>query len=312
MLHRPVPKALEGRELRAEMREEMNCTLCPRMCRALRTEAEGHGICGMPVLPVVARAALHRWEEPPISGVRGAGTVFFSGCPLHCVFCQNEEISHHNFGAAVSEKRLREIFEELIRQGAHNIDLVNPTHFAHCLARVLEQPLSVPVIWNSGGYERVETLRILEGKVQIYLPDLKYLEEETARRYSGAGDYPQVATAAIQEMVRQTGPYVLEDGLLKRGVIIRHLILPGRVSEAKAVMDWVARTFPPKTVLFSLMSQYTPWGRASQYPELDRKLRASERRAAEDYLKNLGLEGYAQSEGAAEEGYIPTFDLTGV
>lgn len=307
-----MPEALEGGELGAEMSEEMICDLCPRMCRARRTEAAGQGVCGMPALPVVARAALHRWEEPPISGTRGAGTVFFSGCPLHCVFCQNEEISHENFGAPISEGRLGEIFEELIGQGAHNIDLVNPTHFTHCLARILERPLPVPVVWNSGGYERVETLRTLEGKVQIYLPDLKYMEGETARRYSGAADYPQVAIAAIREMVRQTGPYVLEDGLLKRGVVIRHLILPGRVAEAKAAMDWVAETFLPGTVLFSLMSQYTPWGRASEYPELDRKLRPSERRAAETYMRNLGLEGFAQSEEAAEAGYIPTFDLTGI
>ena len=203
----------------------------------------------MPAAPVLARAALHRWEEPPISGTRGSGTVFFSGCPLDCVFCQNDAISHRDFGRAVTLERLREICLDLAAQGAHNINFVNPTHFAHVVARLLDKPLPVPVVWNSGGYERVETLRSLEGKVDVYLPDFKYLTPALAGRYSGAEDYPQYAAAAILEMVRQTGPCVLEDGLLKRGTVIRHLILPGRLHEAKAVMDWVARHFPPDTVL---------------------------------------------------------------
>lgn len=290
----------------------MICSLCPRLCRAQRTETAGAGICAMPSLPVVARASLHLWEEPCISGTNGAGTVFFSGCPLGCVYCQNDSISRENFGKAVSPARLREIFLALIAQGAHNIDLVNPTHFSHILTEVLAEPLPVPVVWNSGGYERVETLRALEGKVPVYLPDFKYPDEDGARRYSAASDYPAVAAAAIQEMARQTGPFVLEDGLLKRGVLIRHLILPGRLNEAKAVMDWTARTFPPGTVLFSLMSQYLPWGRAKSMPELSRTLRRSEIRAAEDYMRNLGLEGFAQSEEAALSDYIPAFDLTGV
>lgn len=288
------------------------CTQCPRACAAERTDRAGAGLCAMPALPVVARAALHRWEEPPISGTRGAGTVFFSGCCLRCVYCQNEEISQRNFGRAVTPARLREIFLSLAAQGAHNLDLVNPTHFTHVLREALAEPLPVPVVWNSGGYERVETLRTLEGRVQVYLPDLKYLDPGTAERYSDARDYPEVAAAAIREMVRQTGPYVLEDGLLRRGVLIRHLILPGQVAGAKAVMDWAAAQFPPGTVLFSLMSQYTPWGRAGEYPELDRRLRRSEIRAAEEYMRNLGLEGYVQSGEAAQEGYIPSFDLTGV
>jgi putative pyruvate formate lyase activating enzyme len=266
----------------------------------------------MPALPVAARASLHLWEEPPISGQHGAGTVFFSGCCLKCAYCQNESISHKNFGKQISPARLREIFCSLIAQGAHNIDLVNPTHYSHVLSKLLEQPLPVPVVWNSGGYERVETLRTLEGKVQVYLPDFKYLDADAAEKYSGARDYPEAAAAAIREMVRQTGPYILEDGLLKRGVLIRHLILPGQVAGAKAVMDWAADTFPPGTVLFSLMSQYIPWGRAAEYPELNRTLRRSECRAAEEYMRNLGLEGYVQSGEAASEGYIPSFDLTGV
>jgi len=290
----------------------MMCAICPRRCGAERTDLSGAGACGMPALPVVARAALHLWEEPPVSGQRGAGTVFFSGCPLNCVYCQNDRISRENFGQCISPERLREIFLSLAAQGAHNIDLVNPTHFSHVLGAVLEQPLSVPVVWNSGGYERVETLKTLEGKVQVYLPDFKYLDAHAAQRYSGAADYPEAAAAAIREMVRQTGPYVLEDGLLKRGVLIRHLILPGQVAGARAVMDWVANAFPRGTVLFSLMSQYIPWGHAARFPELNRTLRPSERRAAEEYMRNLGLEGYIQSGEAAQERYVPPFDLSGV
>lgn len=266
----------------------------------------------MPALPVLARAALHQWEEPPISGTKGSGTIFFSGCSLDCVFCQNDQISHQDYGRTVSLDRLREICLELAGQGAHNINFVNPTHFSHVVSNLLEEPLPVPVVWNSGGYDRVETLRGLEGKVDIYLPDLKYLTLELAERYSGAADYPAAATAAIVEMVRQTGPYILEDGLLRRGVIIRHLVLPGRLNEVKAVMDWVAETFPPKTVLFSLMSQYVPNGRAGTFPELDRRLRGSEARNARVYMENLGLDGFCQETSSADIVFIPPFDLTGL
>lgn len=288
-----------------------SCTQCPRQCRGDRTR--GKGRCRMPWEPMLARAALHHWEEPPLSGTRGAGTVFFSGCSLGCLFCQNDSISQKDFGKVVERKRLREIFEELIAAGAHNIDLVNPTHYAHVVKEVLEEPLPVPVVWNSGGYDRVETLRALEGKIAIYLPDYKYPDAQGAARYSGAEDYPEVARAAIQEMVRQTGPYVIgEDGIMERGVIIRHLLLPGRLAQAKEVMDWVAETFPPHTVLFSLMSQYIPWGRAAEDPQLSRRLRKSEVRAAQAYMENLGLDGFSQEESAAKAEYIPDFDLTGL
>lgn len=291
----------------------MICDLCPRRCGALRTDTAGEGWCRMPALPVAARAALHHWEEPPISGTRGSGTVFFTGCPLGCVFCQNGDISHQNFGKPVTEERLWDICQELIAQGAHNINFVTPTHYAHVLASLLERPLPVPVVYNCGGYEKVDTLRALEGKVQIYLPDFKYLDPAAAQRYSGAPDYPEVASAAIQEMVRQTGPCQFdENGLLTRGVIIRHLILPGQVQGAKAVMDWVAETFPPHTVLFSLMSQYTPWGDLSQVPEVNRKLRRGEIRTAQDYMAALGLDGFTQERTSAKEEYTPPFDLTGV
>jgi len=267
----------------------------------------------MPEEPVVARAALHFWEEPCISGTQGAGTVFFSGCSLRCVFCQNAVISQAGYGRAVSVERLREIFRELIAQGAHDIDLVTPTHFAHAVAEALSEPLSVPVVWNTSGYERVETLQSLEGKVQIYLPDFKYMDPQHAARWSAAPDYPQVAQAAIREMYRQVGPCVFgDDGLLKRGVLIRHLLLPGALPDAKAVMDWVAGSFPKGSVWFSLMSQYVPLGRAAQFPELDRRLRKSEIRAAQAYMAALDLPGYAQDEGAAREEYVPHFNLTGV
>ncbi len=288
-----------------------HCTLCPRRCGGDRTQAKGR--CRMPDRPVVARAALHHWEEPPLSGTRGAGTVFFSGCSLGCVFCQNDSISQGDFGREIPVERLREIFRELAAQGAHNIDLVNPTHYAHAIAQALEAPLPVPVVWNSGGYDRVETLRALEGKIDIYLPDYKYPDAAGAKAYAGAADYPEVAQAAIREMVRQTGPYQLDgDGLLRRGVVIRHLLLPGRLAQAKEVMDWVAGTFPPGTVLFSLMSQYTPWGRAKEFPPLDRPLRRSEVRGAEAYFANLGLAGFTQGVEAVGAEYIPAFDLTGV
>ena len=267
----------------------------------------------MPDRPVLARASLHHWEEPPLSGTRGAGTVFFSGCSLGCIFCQNDSISQQDFGKEISVARLRDIFFDLVEAGTHNIDLVNPTHYAHAVAEALAEPLPVPVVWNSGGYDRVETLEALEGKIQIYLPDYKYPDPAGAKKYAMAEDYPEVAQAAIREMVRQTGPYELdEEGILQRGVVIRHLILPGRLEQAKAVMDWVAETFPPHTVLFSLMSQYTPWGKAAEYPELNRRLRKSEVRAAAAYMANLGLDGFSQEESAATAEYIPNFDLTGL
>lgn len=293
------------------LHDPTHCTLCPRRCGGDRTKAAGR--CRMPQAPVVARAALHHWEEPPLSGTRGAGTVFFSGCSLGCVFCQNDSISQQDFGQEITVARLREIFQELIAAGAHNIDLVNPTHYAHVVAAALKDPLPVPVVWNSGGYDRVETLRALEGKIQIYLPDFKYPDAQGAKDYAGAADYPDIAKAAIGEMVRQTGPYQLdEDGILQKGVILRHLLLPGRLAQAKEVMDWAAAAFPPHTILFSLMSQYTPWGKAAEFPPLDRRLRKSEIRAAIAYLENLPLDGFSQGVEAARAEYIPAFDLTGV
>lgn len=292
----------------------MVCDLCPRRCGALRDEAHGEGFCRMPALPVCARAALHFWEEPCISGRTGAGTVFFSGCTLGCVFCQNRSISREGEGKALSPDELYAVFRRLADQGAACIELVTPTQFTHVLARVLERPIpgGLPVVWNSGGYERAEVLKGLEGKVDVYLPDLKYITPALAGRYSGAADYPEAAKKAILEMVRQRGPVRLEDGLLKSGVLIRHLILPGQTREAQRVMDWVADSFLPGTVLFSLMAQYTPVGELDGFPELQRPLRASELRAAKAYMEELGLAGYVQELGSSGEGFIPAFDLTGL
>ncbi len=291
----------------------MNCTQCPRNCGAERNSEIGVGVCGVPAVPVLARAALHQWEEPPISGTRGSGTIFFSGCSLKCIFCQNEPISRDCFGKPVTIKRLREICQELICQGAHNINLVNPTHYAHVVSELLQEPLEVPVVWNTGGYDKVETLQQLEGKIDIYLPDLKYIDSAPAARYSKAPDYPEVAKAAIKEMVRQTGPCEFdEEGLLCRGVIIRHLILPGQLNGAKQVMDWVKETFAPGEVLFSLMSQYIPCGHAGECPEIDRPLRKAEGRKAAEYMDLLGLKGFTQEQSSASEQFVPSFDLTGV
>ena len=291
--------------------------LCPRLCGVLRPCSvppdKGPGACRMGRLPVLARAGLHYWEEPCISGINGSGAVFFSGCVLKCVYCQNYNISALGFGREVSVPRLSEIFHGLASQGAHNINLVNPTHFTDAVLEALEKPLPVPVVWNSGGYERVETLRRLKGKVQVYLPDLKYSDNTLAVRYSSAKDYFEIAKAAILEMVRQTGPYIIENDLLIRGVLIRHLVLPGQIENARGVIDWVSAAFPPKTVLFSLMSQYTPCGRADAFPELRRRVTGAEYRALEAYLLGCGIsEGYLQEPGAADGAFIPTFDLSGI
>ena len=289
----------------------MICTLCPRRCGAERTETDGHGFCAMPAQLRVARAALHFWEEPPISGTRGSGTVFFSGCTLRCVYCQNGSISAGGFGKSITTARLRAIFQELIDAGAHNINLVTPTHFLPWILPALESPLPVPVVYNCGGYEAVDTLRLLEGKVGVYLPDLKYADESLASRLSAAPDYFPVAADVIREMYRQTGDYVLEDGLLRRGIIIRHLVLPGQLENTRRVIDWVSENFRPGQVLFSLMSQYTPQPGAEGL--LARHVTRGEYRAAVDYMHNCGItDGFTQERTAAREEYTPPFDLTGV
>ena len=289
----------------------MICNLCPRRCGVDRTETGGRGFCRMPSVPVVARAALHPWEEPVLCGSGAAGTVFFSGCNLGCTYCQNGPISRENFGRAITPRRLREIFGELIAQGAQTVELVTPTHFVPFILPALEPPLPVPVVYNCGGYESVETLRLLAGRVQVYLPDLKYADAALARDLSRAPDYFPVATAAIEEMYRQTGPFVIENGLLRRGVLIRHLVLPGQMENTRRCLDWIAGRFRPGEVMVSLMSQYTPQPGAKG--SLSRHVTAAEYRAAVRYMENCGLtDGFTQERTSAREEYTPRFDLTGV
>lgn len=290
------------------------CNICPRKCNAERPLAEnGEGFCGLGETPKIARAALHFWEEPPISGENGSGTVFFSGCNLGCIFCQNKKISRGRFGKAVTPERLKEIYNELIKKGAHNINLVTPTHFANAVLESLEPKLSVPVVYNCGGYESVETLKKFEGKIQIYLPDMKYADNALAKKYSAAPDYFETAKKAIAEMYRQTGKYEIgDDGIMKKGVIIRHLILPGQLENTKRVIDWVKNTFAPGEVLFSLMSQFTPVEGCNK-DELYRRLTKEEYDEIADYLFESGIEdGFMQELSSAKEEYIPPFNLEGV
>ena len=290
----------------------MICALCPRNCRAERTDTKAGGFCREPAVPVAARAMLHQWEEPCLVGEKGAGTVFFTGCNLRCCFCQNLPISQQGLGRPITAARLRDIFRELIVQGAACIDLVTPTHFTPVILEALgDEAWPVPVVWNSGGYEKPETLRLLEGKVQVYLPDLKYAQPGPAKKYSAAEDYFDWAAPSILEMFRQTGPYQMENGRLTRGVLIRHLLLPGELENTKAVIDWVAGTFRPGDVLFSLMSQYTP--RPGAVGNLARHVTKAEYRAAVEYMENCGVtDGYTQERTSAKEEYTPEFDLRGV
>ena len=291
--------------------KEFICNLCPRNCNALRGEV-GKGVCGMGAEPKIARAAPHYDEEPVISGEKGSGAVFFSGCSLKCCFCQNFELSHKGYGKTVSVERLREIYFKLIDMGVHNINLVNPTHYANAIYESLEGGLPVPVVWNSGGYEKVETLRRFEGRVQVYLPDLKYIRRETAAKYSRAADYFDYAAPAIKEMLRQTGPVVIgEDGLIKSGVIIRHLILPGCADESIEILDYIKNELPGAWV--SLMAQYLPFGEAYGMDELGRRLTQEEYDKVADHLMEIGLDdGFIQELSSSDEKYIPKFDLTGV
>ena len=294
------------------------CNVCPRSCKVDRKQSiheKGRaGYCRSGMLPIVSRAALHHWEEPCISGTRGAGTVLFAGCNLSCVYCQNYEISELMHGEEISVERLRQIYFELIAQGAHNIDLVTPTHFTHAIFQSLREPLPVPVVYNCGGYESIHTVAFLRKKIQCWLPDLKYSLREPAARYSDAPDYFEKATAAIEQMYRQTGPYEIgSDGILKKGVLIRHLILPGNLENTKGVLRYVAETFAPGQVLFSLMRQYVPWGRASEFPEINRRLTEEEYNEAKAYMEELGIvDGYTQAADSSDAVYIPAFNGAGV
>lgn len=288
------------------------CNSCPRKCNIDRTAKTG--VCGVPSEYKIARASLHFWEEPCISGERGSGTVFFSGCSLKCVYCQNYEISKNCFGKMISEERLIEIFKELEKRGAHNINLVNPTHYSLQLFDTLRKyKPTVPVVWNTGGYDSADTLSRGEGLIDIYLSDIKYVSEKVSKKYSGAEDYFSVASKAALEMQRQTEKNVFDaDGIMQKGLIIRHLVLPGNISQAIGVLDWVKANLPEDTVV-SLMSQYTPCGKAGEYPTINRRLSEREYDIVLNHAEKTGLENiFIQEPEASSTEYIPPFDLSGV
>ena len=288
----------------------MECTLCPRRCRAERTATDGRGFCQSPATPHIARAALHFGEEPCISGTRGSGTVFFTGCTLRCAYCQNKQISRTVCGRAVTPQDLADIFRDLYSQGAHNLNLVNPTHYVPAIleALALYRP-PIPIVYNTGGYERVETLRLLDGYVDVYLPDLKYLSPDLSRALSGAENYAEYAVPAILEMARQTGPVLLdEQGIAQKGTIVRHLALPGHTKETMAVLDLLSQRLPQGT-LVSLMFQYTPMGEIKGFPELSRTLTRRECDKLSDYLCTLDLDGYVQQKDSTGVQHIPKFEV---
>ena len=292
----------------------MNCMLCGHRCGADRAENET-GFCSMGETAVLSKVMLHKWEEPCISGTNGSGAIFFAGCSLRCAFCQNWEISHMRKGLPVDIDRLRDIFDELADQGAHNINLVNPTHFVPFIQKAFKRyQKRIPVVYNTHGYDSLDALHRMDGIVDVYLPDLKYTYSLPARRYSSAPNYFEVAKVAIDEMFRQVGPVQYnENGLLKKGVIIRHLVLPGQIDSAKDVIDYVADHFEKGSVLFSLMSQYIPCGEATRYPEINRRLTQEEYDEVSQYLMDSPIDnGFMQELDSADEQYVPDFDLSGV
>lgn len=287
------------------------CRLCPRNCGADRAMGE-LGFCTADALPCVSRYAPHLWEEPCLSGTRGAGTVFFSGCSLGCVYCQNREISRRQVGERTDEKRLAKMIYELEEMGVHCIEFVTPTHHTDFIARVLERvrlKLKIPTVWNSGGYEKAETLRLLDGLIDIYLPDFKYGASETAEKYSSAVDYPKYASEALSEMYRQTGAVEFDgDGMMKKGVLVRHLVLPGNRQDSVAVLQKIAETLPVKDIRLSLMSQYTPdFANDTPHAELHRRITSFEYRYVLKEAERLGFEGYFQERASADKKYTPEF-----
>lgn len=282
----------------------VNCQLCPRRCCVDRTAGQV-GFCGCPDGAMVAKAMIHQWEEPALAPNGRSGAIFFGGCTLKCQYCQNKAISGGSVGERVDSSGLRRMMEALIAQGAENIDLVTPTHFLPTVLPALERELPVPVVYNCGGYERVETLRELAGRVDIYLPDLKYADNPLAARLSWAGDYFPVATAAIREMFRQVGPVRWDGEKVTKGVIIRHLILPGHVENSLKVLDWIGENFRPGEVLVSLMRQYTPM--PGLCAPLDRTVTDEEYDAVLSWMLLNDLEGFTQDKNAADTGFIPEF-----
>ena len=282
----------------------VNCNLCPRQCGADRTRGE-KGFCRCPDTALVAKTMLHKWEEPVLAGNSGSGAIFFGGCTLGCKYCQNAAISTAPTGTPMDSTALRRAMEDLIAQGAENIDLVTPTHFLPTVMPALTPKLSVPVVYNCGGYERAETIRRLDGLVDIYLPDMKYADNALAFALSGAKDYFQVASSAIREMVRQTGPVKGNGEKITRGVIIRHLILPGQVENSLKVLDWIGESFASGEVLVSLMRQYTPMpGMAAPF---DRPITQEEYDAVLSWMLLNDLEGFTQEASSSTAVFIPDF-----
>ncbi|MCI8454999.1 MAG: radical SAM protein [Lachnospiraceae bacterium] len=293
------------------------CELCPRVCRADRHVRTGFCKAGDTIR--LARAGLHLWEEPCLSGKNGSGAVFFSGCTLKCVFCQNHAPSHEGFGKDVSVSRLAEIFLSLQAQGAHNINLVTASHYLPSVIRALDlakPSLHIPVVYNCGGYERIEAIRALSGYIDIYLPDLKYFDSRLSLRYSAAADYFQVASKAIREMIAQTDGLLWDESrpeLLKKGVLIRHMVLPGAKEDSMKLLSWIAETLPRGKFLLSLLSQYTPFSYCNSYPEINRTVTSYEYQKVVDKALEFGLaDGYMQKRSSAKEAYTPPFDLSGI
>ncbi len=290
----------------------MECNVCPRKCNVDRTKKTG--FCGMNDKIKIARAELHFWEEPCISGTNGSGTVFFSGCPLKCVYCQNNEISGGGFGKEITVQRLAEIFKELEEKGAHNINLVTPTHFSEQISEALNiyKP-SIPIIYNCSGYESVDTLKKLCGKIDIYLTDLKYFDSDVSKKYSNAEDYFDVASEAVKEMIRQQPKNIFdENGIMQKGVIIRHLVLPLNLTQTRKILAWIKNNLPEDTII-SLMSQYVPLANACKFKEINRKITKREYEKALTMLDEFGFEnGFMQELSSSKEEFVPPFNLEGV
>lgn len=289
------------------------CNACPRKCNVERNTGEfSRGFCKMPYNAVLARASLHLWEEPVISGERGSGAIFFSGCNLRCVFCQNFEISHENFGKQVSKSEFIDIVKRLENQGAHTINLVNPTHFVPFIKEVFsEYKPSVPVVYNTGGYDDVESIHSLDGLIDVYLPDLKYFDSDVSKKYSNAENYFEKASKAVLEMQKQVGKSVLKDGIMQKGLIIRHLVLPKNTDQSIKILRWIKDNLPIDTYI-SLMSQYVPYVK-TEYKELNRRIVTAEYQKVIDEFERLGFEnGFMQERSSAQTDFIPKFDLSGV
>ncbi len=292
------------------------CNMCPRRCNVTRKDA-ALGYCQSGERVVASKAYLHMWEEPCISGTEGSGTVFFNGCNLRCIFCQNHEISRNSFGKILTCEELAKVFLNLQKKGAHNINLVTPTHYALEIKKAIDiakaKGLTVPLIYNCGGYELAETLQKMESTIDVYLPDFKYMDKGLALRYSGAEDYPQIAKFALEEMVRQKPVVIMDNhGIIQKGVIVRHMLLPGSLKNSKAVVEYLYKTYGD-SIYISLMNQYTPVGEFSEHPELSETPSRREYEKLVDYALSLGItNAYIQDLESSDKAYIPDFDMEGI